>query len=78
MIRTCVTCQRPTVVAREIDGNIQIVDPNPVAGGDLVLRGDFGDQPTALWGVDPAGETLPWGTTIPAGAPRYRKHDCSA
>lgn len=77
MIRACATCQQPTIVAREIDNLIRIVDPEPVPDGGLVLLGDHTDQPQALWGVDPEGETLPWGTTIPAGTPRYRGHECA-
>jgi hypothetical protein len=76
MIRTCVTCRQPTIVAREVDNAIRVVDAVPVAGGGLVLVGDLADQPTALWGVDPGGETMPWGTVIPAGAPRYGEHNC--
>lgn len=77
MIRTCITCDQPTIVAREIDNVIRIVDPKPVPDGGLVLVGDHTNQPQALWGVDPEGETMPWGTTIPAEAPRYRSHECS-
>lgn len=76
MIRACVTCGQDTISAREIDNAIRVVDPTPVPDGGLVLVGDLADKPTALWGVDPAGETMPWGTVIPAGAPRYREHEC--
>lgn len=78
MRRTCITCDRPTVVAREIDGAIKIVDPEPVPNGGLVLIGELADEPTAMWGIDPAGETMPWGTVVEAGAPRYRLHECAA
>lgn len=76
MRRPCAICDRPTIVAREIDNAIRIVDVDPTPDGDLVLVGDLDDQPGALWGVDPAGETMPWGRVIEAGAPRYRPHQC--
>lgn len=74
--RTCIGCGEHTVLAYEIDGARRVVDPDPVEGGELVLFGDLGGEPSALWGVAPEGETLPWGLTVPAGAPRYRQHAC--
>jgi hypothetical protein len=55
-----------------------LIDPDPVAGGALVLRGDPRDVPpgefvAAFHGVGPDGDEF---FNIPAGAPRYRLHDC--
>lgn len=76
MRRTCL-CGEPTIVAREIDGAIRVVDAEPTTDVDsVVLTGDLDDQPGALWGIDPAGDTMPWGRVIEAGAPRYRRHVC--
>ncbi|WP_431881956.1 hypothetical protein [Micromonospora chalcea] len=74
--RSCVTCGGATQLAHEINGHLVVIDPEPVDGGDLVLIGRPED-PTVVWGVSPGGETLPWGPTVPAGAPRYRKHECA-
>lgn len=75
--RTCITCQEPTILAREVDNAIRIVDADPNPGGGLVLLGDVADQPTALWGVEP-GERLPWGTVVPLDAARYQPHECAS
>lgn len=79
MRRVCVTCGREQILGREIDGNIIILDPEPVDAtlSDLALTvlGDLDDQPTVLWGIATEGDRF-W--NIPAGAPRYRKHDCAA
>ncbi len=73
MRRTCIICQREQILAREIDGNIVLLDPEPSPDGQLVVQGDLNDEPRALWGVDPEGDEF---FGIPAGAPRYRRHDC--
>lgn len=81
MKRECITCHAPTIVGREIDGNIRVIDEAPVAGGPLVALGDMRDQPTVVWGVDPAGETLPFGRdgiTVGPDAFRYRLHECTS
>lgn len=75
----CVTCGLPFVLVHEIDGNPIWIYPWPVAGGELVLRGDplnipDGEFVAAFHGVGPDGDAF---FGIPAGAPRYRKHDCS-
>lgn len=77
MRRQCGICKREVIRAREIDGLLRSVDPDPVEDGGLVLVGDIDDQPLALWGVEEEGATMPWGTVIPAGAPRYAKHECT-
>lgn len=75
---TCVTCQRPFLLAYEIDGNPRWVDLEPVPGGDIALV--FPREPgpdtcvTLLHGVGPGGDPF---FGLPAGAPRYRLHDCA-
>jgi hypothetical protein len=73
---TCVTCGRPFVKVHQSDNSIMI-DPDPVEDGDLVLIGDPHNIPeghfvAALYGVGPEGDEF---FGIPAGAPRYRKHE---
>lgn len=76
MRRTCL-CGAPTIVAREIDSAIRVLDAEPVDDLDsVVLFGDLNDEPTAVWGVAAEGETLPWGAVATADAFRYRKHEC--
>ena len=80
MKRTCL-CGEPTIVAREIDGNVRVIDEQPIIGGPLVACGDMLDQPTILWNVDPAGETLPFGRdgiVVAADAYRYQLHQCES
>ena len=75
MIRKCL-CGADTIVAREIDNAIRVVDAGPTLDLEsVVLLGDMRDEPTALWGIDPAGDDF-YG--IPADAPRYRKHECAS
>ncbi|MFY1595558.1 hypothetical protein [Micromonospora sp. WMMD737] len=75
MSSACRTCGNQVIHAREIDGHQLSLDATAVPDGDVVIYGDPA-EPTALWSVDPDGEEMPWGTVIPAGAPRYRKHAC--
>lgn len=78
MKRICI-CGATTIVAREIDGNMRIIDEKPIKGGPLVAWGDMQDEPTIFWGVNPAGETLPYGRdgiVITADAFRYQLHRC--
>lgn len=74
----CVTCGKPFVMVYELGGNGIWIDPDPVEGGELVLRGDPHNIPpghfvAAFWNVGPEGDEY---FGIPAGAPRYRLHDC--
>lgn len=74
MRRSCAFCRADLLVAREIDNHIRIVDAEPVPDGELVLKFYGPDQePTAFWSVDPDGDEF---FDIPAGAPRYRRHEC--
>jgi hypothetical protein len=79
-IEICGTCREPFVMVYELDGNGIWIDPDPVPDGELVLRGDPLNIPdghfvAAFHGVGPEGDDF---FGIPAGAPRYRKHDCTA
>lgn len=77
MRRNCVTCDRPTIQAREIDNNIKVIDSVPEEAGRLVLLNADQDEPTVIWGV-PVGqrEELAWGQVVEADAPRYDLHVC--
>lgn len=75
--RACVSCGAAVQRAFTIDGQPQMLDLESSPDGDAVLIGRLDSEPTMLYGVDPAGETMPWGTTIARSAPRYRQHDCA-
>lgn len=56
------------------------IDVEPVADGELTLRGDHRAIPdghfvAAFFGVGPEGDEF---FGVPAGAPRYRRHECGA
>ena len=74
MRQNCIDCQRPTIRAREIDGNIVIIDAHPVGDGDLAIRGDLGDEPTAFWNFDPETDADFW--NMPSSPPLHNKHRC--
>lgn len=78
MPQICGTCGRPIVMVYELDGDGIWIDPEPVAGGELVLRGDPHNIPpgefvAVFHGVGPEGDEF---FGVGAGAPRYRGHDC--
>lgn len=80
MPETCVTCGGPFVLVHQVDGHGIWIDPEPVDGGELVLRGDPLNIPeghfvAAFYGVGPEGDEF---FGIPAGAPRYRRHVCTS
>jgi hypothetical protein len=67
-LRCCVVCGGVTVLAREFDNAIIVIDPEPHEDGGLVRLHDtaLDDQPTMIWG-EPVDSR-----------PRYRLHprDC--
>ena len=74
----CVTCGGLFVTVYEMDGHAIWIDPQPAPDGELVLRGDPNNIPpgefvAAFHGVGTAGDEF---LGIPAGAPRYRQHNC--
>jgi hypothetical protein len=56
MRRNCITCGAPTILAREIDNNLRVIDEEPVEGGPLVAFGDMLDQPTIITDSSPASK----------------------
>ncbi len=80
MKRECITCKAATLVAREIDNNIRVIDERPVEGGPLIAFGDLLDQPTIIWGVPVEGGSVSLGARdliVTADAYRYQLHECS-
>jgi hypothetical protein len=75
MKQLCATCGRPTILAREIDGNPIRIDGHPVGDGEVAVAGDVDDQPTAFWNFDPLTDAAFWG--VPASIPLYNKHRCA-
>ncbi len=78
MSETCVTCGRPFVTVHQMDGHGIWIDPVPAPDGEVVLRGDPNNIPpgefvAAFYGVSADGDGF---LGVPAGAPRYRRHDC--
>jgi hypothetical protein len=78
MPETCVSCGGEFVQVYEMDGHGIWIDPDPVPGGELVLRGDPRNIPpgefvAAFHNVGPEGDEF---LGVPAGAPRYRGHAC--
>lgn len=76
---TCVNCGAPFTIVYELDGHAIWIDPDPVPDGQLALRGDPHNIPpgefvAAFHAIDPEGDEF---FGIPAGAPRYRKHNCT-
>jgi hypothetical protein len=76
---TCVTCGLPFVMVHQLDGHGIWIYPWPDPDGELVLRGDPLNIPeghfvAAFYGIGPEGDEF---FGIPAGAPRYRKHECT-
>lgn len=69
----CVSCGRWRVPAHEIDGNMIMIDPVPVADGPLA--GHFnGEDVRVLHNFD-ADDAAFW--DLPADLPRYQRHECS-
>lgn len=73
---TCLTCHRPTIRAREIDGHMILIDAAPVGDGELAIHGDLAQEPTAIWNFDPLTDAEFWG--IPADLPLHNRHRCTA
>lgn len=73
MFRTCL-CGDKTIVGRYIDDHLIILDAEPVTDGQIVLRGDLGDEPTALWAIDDEEKAAFW--NVPFDSDRYDRHEC--
>lgn len=74
MRRTCITCNEPTILARQVDGAPTVMDAEPVTDGQAPLVGDLDDQPTVIFGIDTEADAAFW--QVPFEADRYRRHDC--
>ena len=70
----CLDCGRPTIRAREIDGNFVTVDAHPVGDGELAVHGYLDHEPTAFWNFDPITDVAFW--NLPSVPPLHNKHRC--
>lgn len=57
----CRSCHAPVVWVRTAAGKRMPLDPDPVAGGNVVVNGDV-------------ATVLPPGTPMPVGVHRYQSH----
>lgn len=71
MRRDCITCKRPTILAREIDGNMIVLDGEQTDAGKLAVYGELDDQPRALWNFTDEDAEF-W--RVPANLPRFDPH----
>lgn len=74
MFRTCVTCGDQTIVGRYIDNHPVVMEAEPVTDGQAVLKGDPGDEPTVLFGIDDEADADYFG--VPFESDRYDRHEC--
>jgi hypothetical protein len=75
----CPTCGEQIALVHWADHQMWI-DVEPVDNGELTLRGDHRAIPdghfvVAFFGVGPEGDEF---FGVPAGAPRYHRHSCTA
>lgn len=74
--RKCVTCGKPTILGRYIDGALLVMDAEPVTDGQAVLKGDHADVPVVLFGIDDEHDADFWG--VPFESDRYDRHECAS
>lgn len=73
MIFNCTRGGR-AISARYTDNAPITLDAEPVPGGVVVLKGDLGDRPTAIFGVETQDDADWYGIAL--DTPRYQRHDC--
>ena len=74
MLRTCIECREPTILGRQIDNHLIVMDAQPVTDGHAVLKGDPLDQPTVIFGIETPADAEYW--AVPFESDRYDRHEC--
>lgn len=73
MYRTCISCGEPTIVASMIDGAIAVMEAESATDGAAPLKGDLGDRPTVIFGIESEEDAEFWG--LPFESDRYNRHE---
>jgi len=74
MFRDCISCGRSTILARQVDGALTVMEAEPATDGAAPLLGDLHDQPTVIFGIESEADAAFW--QVPFDAARYSRHDC--